>query len=221
MQTWLVGLNLVFRALTGAATARAPPCRKKPLTRSTRFCGHCGQDGRATGHNNRCTRPHRPDASAMRPYPKNFVLLVETHGRRLPIFTAKTRRRRVEVGRAVRCAPEFVMQTRLLELNLVFPRSYERGYERLKRPAGKGLPALPIGPLIHGSLGGSSFTSTDTRCPSFMWGAFNRRDAETQRPGLVSRPERAVGILPADPSTFPHSTRKLADVEVGPPSASG
>gem|GEM_PF-2921409 len=73
------------------------------------------------------------------PPPKNFVLLVETHGRRLPIFTAKTRRRRVEVGCAVRCAPEFVMQTRLLELNLVFPRSYERGYERLKRPAGRGL----------------------------------------------------------------------------------
>jgi len=30
VRTWLVGLNLVFRALSSAATARAPYCRKKP-----------------------------------------------------------------------------------------------------------------------------------------------------------------------------------------------
>ena len=46
-------------------------------------------------------------------------------------LTAETLRRRESVGRAVHCAPEPGTQTRLLGLNLVFPRSYERGYERV------------------------------------------------------------------------------------------
>ena len=38
-QTWLLGWNPAVRALTGAATARDPPGRKKPLTRSTQLEG--------------------------------------------------------------------------------------------------------------------------------------------------------------------------------------
>jgi len=39
MQTRLVGLNLGFRALTSAATVRAPPGRKKPMPHSTHLAG--------------------------------------------------------------------------------------------------------------------------------------------------------------------------------------
>ena len=59
-----------------------------------------------------------------------------------------------KVGRAVRCAPELVMQTRPPGLESCHPRPYGRGYEPvicwcgkntllILHPAGRGLPALP------------------------------------------------------------------------------
>ena len=46
--------------------------------------------------------------------------------------------------------------------------------------------------------------------------------AAAQRLCLISgKPECAAGILPADPGTFPHSTTKRADVEVGLPTPYG
>jgi len=69
--TGLLGGNPTVRALTGAATARAPPCRKKPLTRSTHFCGHCGQDGRAPIYPKARDRPGRRKTCVQDGHPPN------------------------------------------------------------------------------------------------------------------------------------------------------
>jgi|GEM_PF-4795356 len=61
------------------------PGGKKPLTRSTNLEGTAAK--MAARHSTiTVARPHRPDASAMCPYPKNFVALVGTYGLMRPHF---------------------------------------------------------------------------------------------------------------------------------------
>jgi len=103
----------------------------------------CGQDGRAPHHNNSCmvTPTGRlgegPNIfqlghiwSSVRGMSLSNVL--GTHGLMHPHFYRKGIEAQRKVGRAVHCAPVWVVLTGLLGLEFCRPRPYGRGYAHLQ-----------------------------------------------------------------------------------------
>jgi len=87
-------------------------------------------------------------------YPKNFVALVGTRSFMRPHFQRKDAKTQSKVGRAVHCAPAWVVQTRLLGWNPAVRaltgaatscrvRWCGKNTLLILHPAGRGLPALP------------------------------------------------------------------------------
>jgi len=74
MQTRLVGVNLVFRALTGAATARAPLVLSKFCIEEQGFvrAGCCVRSGYAKLWTTRKSSINRTESGAGAPRSKNF-----------------------------------------------------------------------------------------------------------------------------------------------------
>ena len=161
MQTQLLGLNIVFRALTSAATAHAPlGCRGRVrlvelsvlLASCRRLKWVCGRlcetslpfarlpGARASApaetilQLDTATSPNftAPELSGRKKLLPRSIYLVGTAAKMAALQS--TQRRRESVGRAVHCAPVWVVQTQPPGLESCRPRPYGRGYVyRLRR----------------------------------------------------------------------------------------